>query len=232
MSDATHPRLFGNADANLRFLDATGVTLTGRDVLEIGTGTGAMLEALQDRGCRMQGVEVNAELMAEARRFFGDLPITAVNSAVLPFPDQSFDVVVSFDVLEHIPDTDAHLAEVRRVLRPGGWYLLQTPNKWANTVFETIRWRSFTAWRADHCSLHSMGGLKQRLHVHGFAARFYDIPVVNAFFRDKVRRYAGWPGTVALRLLNPDRLPLSWRTNLWAAAVLQTGRADSERNGA
>ena len=45
--------------------------------------------------------------------------------------------------------------EVRRVLKPGGWLLLQTPNKWTNSIFETIRWRSFSKWRVDHCSLHN-----------------------------------------------------------------------------
>ena len=75
----------------------------------------------------------------------------------LGFSDSTFDLVLSFDVFEHIADSDAHLAEVARVLRPGGAYALQTPNKWTNSVFETIRWRSVTAWKADHCSLHSLG---------------------------------------------------------------------------
>ena len=57
-----------------------------------------------------------------------------------------------------------------------------------------------------------------RLHSAGFDPRAYDIPVVNAFFLEKVRTYAGWPGTLAVRIVNPDRLPLSWRTNFYVAA--------------
>ena len=80
---------------------------------------------------------------------------------------EQFDLVLSFDVIEHIPDTERHLLEVRRVLKPGGSYLLQTPNKWTNSIFETIRWRSVSKWRVDHCSLHTYRQLRQRLAVVG-----------------------------------------------------------------
>ena len=53
------PQQFGNAEANLRFLDTTA-TLTGdAEILEIGTGTGGMLRTLLDRGYRARGVEIN-----------------------------------------------------------------------------------------------------------------------------------------------------------------------------
>ena len=100
-----------------------------------------------------------------------------------------------------------------------GRYLIQTPNKWSNAVFETIRWRSFTKWREDHCSLHTLGELNARLRRHGFEPQAYDIPVVNDFFKDKVRRYLGVAGVAAVALVNPDRLPLAWRTNLYVRAV-------------
>jgi SAM-dependent methyltransferase len=212
------PQQFGNLEANLEFIDASGAIGPRTRVLEIGAGTGAMLQALRDRGADAEGVELRQDLIDEARRFFGPLPIQRVTGTALPFPDASFDVVVSFDVFEHIADSDAHLAEVRRVLRQGGSYLIQTPNKWTNVVFETIRWRSFTRFREDHCSLHSLGELTRRLGRHGFEAREYDVPVVNAFFVEKVKRYLGRPGTLALKLFNPDRLPPGWRTNLHVSA--------------
>ena len=86
-------------------------------------------------------------------------------------------------------------------------------------MFETIRWRSLTRWRDDHCALHTPGELRRRLDAHGFTARFFDVPVVNEFFRKKVRRHLGWPGAALLTLANPDRLPLGWRTNLYVEAT-------------
>jgi SAM-dependent methyltransferase len=213
------PQQFGNAEANLRFLDATGALRPGVEVLEIGTGTGGMLNALIQRGVRARGVEINPSLIADSRKWFGDLPVQAVSGVELPFPAAAFDVVVSFDVFEHIRDSDAHLREVARVLRPGGQYLVQTPSKWPNTVFETIRWKSLTRWRDDHCSLHTPGQLRRRLDAHGFAVEFFDVPVVNEFFRRKVRRHLGWAGAVALTVANPDRLPIAWRTNLYVRAT-------------
>jgi SAM-dependent methyltransferase len=215
---APGPTHFGNFEANARFLALTGVLRPEAEILEIGSGTGNLLQRLKSDGYRVRGVEINRELIAESRRWHGDLPLQLVEGVRLPFPDQSFDLVLSFDVFEHIPDSDAHLAEVRRVLRPGGYLLMQTPNKWTNVVFETIRWRSFTRFRADHCSLHTLGGLTARLQRHGFTAAALDVPVVNAFFRDKVRRHLGAPGALALRIAQLDRWPLWLRTNLYVRA--------------
>lgn len=214
------PTQFGNLEANLRFIEATGALRPGVRILEIGCGTGTLLSRLRHQGYDAQGIDVNARLLDEARRWHGNLPIQQVQGTVLPFPDGTFDIVMSFDVFEHIPDSDAHLREVRRVLRAGGRYLIQTPNKWTNVVFETIRWRSFTRFRDDHCSLHSLAQLDRRLARHGFATTAYDVPVVNEFFRAKVRTYLGWPGTALLALVNPDRLPLALRTNLYVAATV------------
>jgi SAM-dependent methyltransferase len=214
------PRQLGNLQANLQFLAESGVLSGDPLILEIGSGTGTLLNELVRRGCRIEGVELRQDFVDQARAWYGALPLQRIDGTSLPFADGSFDVVMSFDVFEHIRDSDAHLREVARVLRPGGSYVLQTPNKWMNATFETIRWRSLR-WRDDHCSLHSLTQLRTRLRRHGFIdIRAYDIPVVNDFFRAKVRRYAGAPGSLALSMFNPDRLPLRFRTNLFVKATL------------
>jgi SAM-dependent methyltransferase len=213
---------FGNLDANRRFLDASGLLRPGMRVLEIGSGRGTLLSELRSRDLEVIGLETSEDRIAEAQARYPGLPIWQTTGTTLPFPDESFDLVVSFDVFEHIPDSDAHLSEVRRVLVRGGWYLLQTPNKWTNSVFETIRWRSFTRWRADHCSLHTFGQLARRLQKHGFDPYFDDVKVVTPFFREKVRRYLGAVGAVLLAVLNPDRLPLRLRTNFYVRAEKQS----------
>jgi SAM-dependent methyltransferase len=208
----------GNLEANFCFVQRTGCLTLGAEVLEIGTGTGSLLHYLREAGHCVRGVDISEDLIHAAEKRYGRLPITLSDGRLLPFPDASFDLVLSFDVFEHIPDSDGHLREVRRILRSNGTYLLMTPNKWTNVVFETVRWRSFTRFRQDHCSLHSYRELHHRLARNGFGVRFHDIPVVNAFFRRKVREYTGPVGLWFLALFNPDRLPMPFRTNFFVEA--------------
>lgn len=215
---------YGPFESNLQFLERTGVLARGAKILEIGSGKGRMLNHLVQLGHDIRGVELNRQYIAASRDLFGELPVSPVDSEKLPAPDGSLDIVISFDVFEHIPDTDGHLREVKRVLKPGGYYLLQTPNKWTNAVFETFRWKSLTAWKAQHCSLHSFRELRRRCEKHGFSVRFYDIPLVNDFFRFKVEAYLGRFGLLLLKVINPDALPLPLRTNFFVAARKE-GRA-------
>jgi SAM-dependent methyltransferase len=210
------PGVFGNRQANYEALRASGVALRGRRVLEVGCGSGYLSEYVRALGASVVGCDISSPETAPG------VPFVQADGAVLPFR-RHFDVVLSFDVFEHIPDSDQHLREVRRVLRPGGHYLLQTPNKLTNAVFETIRWRSFTAWRSDHCSLHTFGQLQRRLRSFGFSVRFLDIPVVNPYFLDKVHSHLGRLGVRAVTLVDPDRFALRYRTNFYVVA--QAGMA-------
>lgn len=216
--DFTKRSDFGNFQANVRFVEETGVLAKTARILEVGSGNGRLLEHYHERGFDIVGVEINPQGIEEIRARNPALRVFPVDSALLPFADGAFDVVLSFDVFEHLPDTKLHLAQVRRVLRPGGYYLFQTPNKLTNVVFETIRWRSFTKWKREHCSLHGYRQIRKVLRESGFSPVFHDIPVLTEFFREKVRFYLGRPGVLLVKLLNPDSWPLPLRTNFFIAA--------------
>lgn len=209
---------FGPFDSNIQFVEQTGVLSRQAKILEIGSGKGRLLNHFFKQGYDIRGVELNQAYIAASRELFGELPLSAVDSEKLPATDGSLDIVMSFDVFEHIPDIDGHLREVNRVLKPGGYYLVQTPNKWTNAVFETFRWKSLTAWKVQHCSLHSFRELRRRCEKHGFNVEFHDIPLVNDFFRFKVEAYLGKFGLLLLKVINPDALPLPLRTNFFITA--------------
>jgi len=208
----------GNLEANLHFLNETLVIDEEVKILEIGSGRGGLLNYLYHQGYDVKGVDINCSRVEESKRLYGNLPLTVVDSEVLPFADNSFDVVMSFDVFEHIPDSNNHLQEVKRVLKDQGVYLLQTPNKFTNVVFETIRWKSLTKWRQQHCSLHNYWETRRRFKENGFEIQFYEISVLTDFFKNKVERHLGSFGLFIINTINPDKLPLYLRTNFYIKA--------------
>jgi ubiquinone/menaquinone biosynthesis C-methylase UbiE len=96
----------------------------GRDLLEIGCGLGTDLLQFARGGARVTGLDLTVRSVALARNRLDleDVPGTFLTGDAenLPFPDASFDVVYSFGVLHHTPDTARAVREIRRVLRPGG----------------------------------------------------------------------------------------------------------------
>lgn len=176
-----------------------------------------MVAHLKSHGFSIIGTELNPERIAEAKELF-DLDLLRLKGTSLPLADASFDVVLSFDVFEHISESDGHLEEILRVLKPGGSYLFATPNKFLNAPFEMFRNKSLTAHKEYHPALHSMFGLRRRLNERGFEVQFFDVPIVNDFFRAKLKKYTGRVGPALLRVVNPDRFPLGLRTNFYVQA--------------
>lgn len=85
-------------------------------VLELGAGTGWQMLALRRLGLEVVGVDIPGSEYAKSRM----CPVVEYDGIRLPFPDADFDAVFSSNVLEHIPDLPGMLAELRRVLKPGG----------------------------------------------------------------------------------------------------------------
>lgn len=96
-------------------------------VLDIGCGPGFLLREFRARGWDVLGTEVSEESAAHARNTL-NLPVTVGDIAALRFEPASFDAVVMWHVLEHMTDPQATLAEVARLLRPGGILLCAVPN--------------------------------------------------------------------------------------------------------
>jgi len=92
----------------------------GETVLEVGFGGGALLRRLRRRGARVSGVDVSPEMVARARGF----DVRLATAERLPFPSATFDKAVSVNSLYFWPDPAAALAELARVLRPGGRLVL------------------------------------------------------------------------------------------------------------
>jgi SAM-dependent methyltransferase len=114
----------------------------GGAVLDFGCGAGTVVEAARGAGLRGYGADVfnrrNASLHRIARQGLGGW-ICRIGDRRLPFRDAAFDAVLSNQVFEHVFELDAVLAEIRRVLRPGGRLIAIFP--------------SDEVWREGHCGV-------------------------------------------------------------------------------
>jgi 2-polyprenyl-6-hydroxyphenyl methylase/3-demethylubiquinone-9 3-methyltransferase len=104
-----------------------------KDVLDLGCAGGFMAEALAARGAQVTGIDpaeraINAA-RAHAAQSGHDIRYDVGVGEALPYGDGAFDAVVCVDVLEHVEDLTRVLAEVARVLRPGGMFLFDTINR-------------------------------------------------------------------------------------------------------
>jgi SAM-dependent methyltransferase len=173
--------------------------LTGPAVIiDVGCGDGSALAvaAGQNPGHRFAGVDWSSGALRQARA----LGLTVLRGDVapgLPVADGSVDVVIMSELIEHLVDPDGAVAEVRRVLRPGGSLLLSTPNlaAWYNRgllavgvqpVFSEVSLRGIYGRPgrvvAGHLRLFTRRALTEFLAASGFrcvtvaGARFHDVP--------------------------------------------------------
>ncbi|MGY6697338.1 MAG: bifunctional 2-polyprenyl-6-hydroxyphenol methylase/3-demethylubiquinol 3-O-methyltransferase UbiG [Roseinatronobacter sp.] len=115
---------------------------SGKRVLDLGCAGGFMAEALAERGAEVTGIDPAAKAIEAARAHAAQtghqIRYDVGVGEALPYADAGFDAVVCVDVLEHVQDLAQVLAEVSRVLRPGGLFLFDTINRNPLARFVTI----------------------------------------------------------------------------------------------
>jgi SAM-dependent methyltransferase len=163
----------------------------GREVLDFGCGSGYGTARIA-HGCkRIVGIDISADAVDYARgKFQADnlqfAAIAPVEQQPLPFADLSFDVVLSFQVIEHVPDVGRYLSEIGRVLRPGGIFVVATPDRSSRLLPMQKPWNMF------HLHEYSEAELK-----HALSARFA---------RVTIKRMGGRPDVIAIETDRTRRL--------------------------
>jgi 2-polyprenyl-6-hydroxyphenyl methylase / 3-demethylubiquinone-9 3-methyltransferase len=163
--------------ARFAYFDPIVERWQGRRVLDLGCGGGLTIVCLAQRGATVVGVDLSrASLRVASCHTRGDRHPASVFACAraesLPFVDASFDVVWCTDVLEHLPDLPTAIAQIARVLKPGGLFLYDTINRtWLSRLLViwfweylaglaprgTHDWRLFIRPRELHCLLTHYG---------------------------------------------------------------------------
>ena len=142
----------------------------GGRLLDWGCGYGQMSFLLRNRGFEVVSYTTEAEEPSPWNSFLREQNLNVVygeDPVRLPFEEESFDVVLSCGVLEHVEDESGSLAEIRRILRPEGFFVvMMLPNEWSYAEF-----MARNVFRAsDHYRLYSMEKMCRLLSRFGFEA--------------------------------------------------------------
>ncbi|WP_439657263.1 class I SAM-dependent methyltransferase [Lentzea sp. HUAS TT2] len=140
---ADNEKSFANACYERPATLALAGEVAGRRILDAGCGAGPLLAALRDRGAIVSGVDVSAGMLEQARLRLGagaDLRVADLADP-LPFPDAEFDDVIASLVLHYLRDWGPPLAELRRVLRPGGRLIVSVNHPAADYYLDRLAGR-------------------------------------------------------------------------------------------
>jgi len=181
----------------------------GGRALEVGCAAGYSLRVLEQRGFEVYGIEPSAAIRAHALQHFGPERIHAGTLDDCAFEDGSFDLIVLWDVIEHLCDPLAALRRLHGLLAADGRLLIETQN--IDALAARVLGRRWTHFKHDEHLLHfSRATLRRALEQSGFellslSSRGAGKLVSPAFLAERARRVApvlAWP----LALLS--RLPL------------------------
>lgn len=133
--------------AILGLLARPGLELGGASVLDFGCGSRPYEHWFSAAGARYHGADID-----------GAHEVSVREDGSLAAADAAFEMVTSFQVLEHVWDVGTYLSEARRVLKPGGWLLLSTHGSW----FYHPHPGDYRRWTGD--------GLRREVEARGFSA--------------------------------------------------------------
>lgn len=152
---------------------------TGLKVLEIGVGLGADHQEFAAAGAHLTGIDLTERAVEHARRrlaLFGLSSILSTGDAEhLQFADESFDIVYSWGVIHHSPNTPAAVAEIHRVLREGGTARVMIYHKWS--LVGAMLWIRYALLR-----------LRPWMTLEQVYGRYLESPGTKAYTVDEARR--------------------------------------------
>jgi SAM-dependent methyltransferase len=232
--EANHWWLSTRRQMVLDWIEQTYRNRTDLRILDAGCGTGLMIQEMRCYGS-VVGVDLSEQALHFCRlRGLDDVQMASVTE--LPFADDSFDVVTAVDIIEHIDDDVAALAECRRVLRPGGrLYIFVPAHRWLWSLQDEI---------SGHQRRYTSSGLRKaaararlRIERQSYVSTFlFPVIVLGRQWLRVLRRikevrtendlHPGWSNGLLAGVFHAE-IPLLRRTNLpFGASILSVAIKD------
>ncbi len=124
--------------AKLRALVGYAADYSDKDCLDLGSDNGVISYLLRQRGGRWSSADLTEKAVASIRALV-ETNVQRIDGTTMPFADRSFDLVVVIDLLEHVADDGRCVAELGRILRPGGELIVNTPHAMPRSVMRSVR---------------------------------------------------------------------------------------------
>jgi 2-polyprenyl-6-hydroxyphenyl methylase/3-demethylubiquinone-9 3-methyltransferase len=177
----------------------------GKTALEVGSGGGILTEEICKMGFTTTGIDPADESVTTAKNHAQaeglNIRYEKASGENIPFPDQSFDVVFCCDVLEHVRDLPKVIAEISRVLKPGGLFIYDTLNRTFVSKLVAIKiWQEWKRWAFMPANLHvwkmfiKPAEIKELLAANGFEWKGHtgsspnvSIPTMLKYLRKRVK---------------------------------------------
>lgn len=149
---------------DLLFLEKKGI----KNILDLGCGEGDFLTICQKAGVEGCGVDISSYALGKARiKFRGELKKLDLEKERLPWPDDFFEAVTAFDLVEHLRNTDILFSEAHRILKKGGIFFLTTPN--AGFFLAKLLGRIIPGGDSTHVNLQRKKDWLRQLEKAGFS---------------------------------------------------------------
>lgn len=207
---------------NIRFIE--NELKISEPLLEIGTGKGYVLNYLTMKGFDILGLEICEEAVKIIKTLNKNCKVQIYDGVELPFENNSFATIFSFDVIEHIKNISFHFKEVYRILKDNGIYAFQTPNIITNLPKEIIFRRGLKNALDFHPSVQSYFGLRRILKKNGFKYKFVSMPLISEEkYLLLFKRSPAWKIIAkTLKVLPSCLIPIFLRPNFWVISTKQT----------
>lgn len=144
------------------------------DLLELGCGEGRGVELLAPLADSYMGIDKIKPVVEDLEKKFPDYKFMSGVFPPFPFEDNSFDTIITFQVIEHVKDDENFIKEIRRVLKPGGKALITTPNikmtlsrnPWHEREYTGDELKALCEKHFDKVEMKGIGGNEKVLKYH------------------------------------------------------------------